>query len=195
MDVEYHLNIIEDQSKRSVIKMKIFFLLISFLFHFGFSISMWDVYFDADSAYGYDKYLILDPNEEYIGGFGIYEGKVFIEGNGAVIDLQEGLGIWVSAEFEDSDVRLDMEYLSIINGFEYGSYYSGFSKGEIRNCNFINDYMGLKLLDNSDVSVVNCNFMNNEAYGLAVYTEIPICNISYCNGWGNGQNYMENCPG
>ena len=156
---------------------------------------MWDMYFNAGPMNGYDKYIILDPNEDYFGGFGIYEGSVFIEGNGAVIDLQEGLGIWVSAEFENSNVILDISYVSIINGFEYGVYYSGYAKGQIRNCNFINDYIGLKLLDNTEVNIVNSNFINNEAYGLAVITEIPICNLSYCNGWGNGETYMENCPG
>jgi len=170
-------------------------IILLFLIQFGFAISMWDVYLDASPANGYDKYIILNPEEDYSGGFGVYEGDVFIEGNGAVIDLQEGLGIWVSGENTNSDVFLDMEYVSIINGFEYGAYYSGYAKGSIRNCNFINDYMGLKLLDNSDVSIVNCNFINNEAYGLAVYSEIPICHVSYCNGWNNGETYMENCPG
>ena len=46
--------------------------------------------------------------------------------------------------------------------------------------------MGIKLLDQSEVNVVNCNFVNNEAYGVAIYTAIPICHITYCNGWNNG---------
>ena len=176
--------------------MKLFKSMIIFLlFQIGFSISLWDVYFESEPALGYDKFMILNPNEEYSGGFGVYEGLVFIEGNGAVIDLQEGLGIWVSASDENSNVRLDMEYLTIINGFEYGAYYSGYAKGNIRNCNFINDYMGLKLLDYSDVNIINCNFVNNEAYGLAIYSTLPSCHLTYCNGWNNGESYMENCPG
>ena len=88
-------------------------ITILFLIQFCFSISMWDVYFDASPDNGYDKYIILNPEEVYTGGFGVYEGTVFIEGNGAVIDLQEGLGIWVSAENTESNVQLNMEYICI----------------------------------------------------------------------------------
>ena len=34
---------------------------------------MWDMYFNAGPMNGYDKYIILDPNEDYFGGFGIYK--------------------------------------------------------------------------------------------------------------------------
>jgi len=170
-------------------------IVIFLLFQIGFSISLWDVYFESEPAHGYDKYMILNPNEEYIGGFGVYEGLVFIEGNGAVIDLQDGLGIWVSGSDSISEVRLDMEYLTIINGSEYGAYYSGYANGSIKNCNFINDFMGLKMLDQTFLNVVNCNFIDNEEYGFAIYSSIPTHHLSYCNGWNNGETYMENCPG
>ena len=62
--------------------------------------------------------------------------------------------------------------------------------------NFINNDMGIKLYDNSNVIINNSNFINNTTYGLGIYTEDPICNISYCNSWNNGEyDYMENCPG
>ena len=41
----------------------------------------------------------------YTGEVGIYEGDIFIEGNGAIVDLNEGLGIWVYAE-EEYPMRL-----------------------------------------------------------------------------------------
>lgn len=157
--------------------------------------SLWDVYFAAGPGEGYEKHLILNPDVLYIGGIGVYEGSVLIEGNGAVIDLQDGLGIWVTAE-ENDDVRLDLQYVTIMNGYDYGVYYSGSAVGLIRNCNFINDNMAVKLLDQSDVTIKNTNFINNEQYGVAIISEIPTCNISYCNGWNNGEEtYMENCPG
>ena len=56
--------------------------------------------------------------------------------------------------------------------------------------------MGIKLYDNSNVIISNTNFINNITYGLGIYTEEPICNISYCNSWNNGEyDFMENCPG
>ena len=170
-------------------------LQLGIMFSLTFSESLWNVYFDAEPGEGYDKHLVLDPNVVYTGGIGIFEGTVLIDGNGAVIDLQDGLGIWVTAE-EGQEISLDVRYTTIMNGHDYGIYYAGYSEGSIRNCNFINDNMGVKLLDNSNVMIKNCNFINNEQYGVAIVSEIPVCNVSYCNGWNNGEeDYMENCPG
>ena len=52
-----------------LIKSMIIFLLLQI----GFSISLWDVYFESEPALGYDKYMILNHNEEKIllkGGIG-----------------------------------------------------------------------------------------------------------------------------
>ena len=44
--------------------------------------------------------------------------------------------------------------------------------------------------------IENSNFIENYTYGLGIYTENPICSISYCNSWNNGEyDFMENCPG
>ena len=75
--------------------------------------------------------------------------------------------------------------------------YAGLATGTIRNCNFINNDMGIKLFDNADVEIINCNFVNNIVYGVGLYGhELIDTPISYSNGWGNGEeDYMENCPG
>ena len=52
-----------------------------------FPITIQEVYDNASSFEGYDKYLILERNEIYTGTLGIYEGRVFIKGNGATLDL------------------------------------------------------------------------------------------------------------
>ena len=141
------------------------------------------------------KYIILDSDSIYYGGLGLYEGNIFIDGHGAVIDLEFGNGIWIYAD-EYYPCSLEIKYCTIINGQYYGLSFGGTSVGNIENCNFINNDMGVKLYDQSSVSINNSNFINNITYGIGIYTEEPICNISYSNAWNNGEyDYMENCPG
>ena len=154
-----------------------------------------EAYDEASSLYGFDKYIILYSDSIYYGGLGLYEGNIFIDGHGAVIDLEFGNGIWIYAD-EYYPCSLEIKYCTIINGQYYGLSFGGTSVGNIENCNFINNDMGIKLYDNSNVIINNSNFINNTTYGIGIYAEDPICNISYCNSWNNGEyDYMENCPG
>ena len=89
-------------------------------------ITLQSVYDESESLNGYDKYLILERETIYTGEVGIYEGSVFIEGNGAILDLNQGLGIWVYAD-EDYPANLDIEYLTIINGGYNGLTFNGTS--------------------------------------------------------------------
>lgn len=159
------------------------------------SASLQETYDNATSFGEYNKYLILNPDSTYYGGLGLYEGNIMIDGQGATIDLQSGTGVWVYGT-DDYPCNLDIKYCSIINGGYDGLNYAGTSTGTVENCNFINNNMGIKLMDESNVNISNSNFVNNTTYGLAIVTEIPICNISYCNSWNNGEyDFMENCPG
>ena len=36
----------------------------------------------------YEKYIVLEPNSIYTGGIGIYEGDIYINCQGSVIDLE-----------------------------------------------------------------------------------------------------------
>ena len=81
---------------------------------------------------GYDKYVVLEQNMIYTGEVGIYEGDVFIEGNGAIVDLNEGLGIWVYAEAE-YPANLDIEFVTIINGGYNALTFNGTATGNISN--------------------------------------------------------------
>ena len=105
-----------------------------------------------------------------------------------------GLGIWAYCD-STSNIILDISRCTIINGSEYGISFSGFSSGQVINCNIINSNYGLKLFDNSDVIIKNCNLINNETYGIGIFSTSPNLLISYSNAWGNSENYMENCPG
>ena len=57
------------------------------------SITLQDAFNNSGPNEDYDKYVILDPSNIYTGGLGIYEGKVFIDCNGATIDVLDFVDI------------------------------------------------------------------------------------------------------
>ena len=144
---------------------------------------------------GYDKLVTLSPDVIYTGGLGIFEGNVLIDGHGAIIDLQGGTGIWVYGD-EIIPANLDIQYITLLNGEWYGVFYGGLATGNITNCNFINNGYGVQLYDFSEIQIKNSNFVENLYYGVALVTTTPLCNVNYCNAWGNGEApWGENCPG
>ena len=158
-------------------------------------ITLQSVFDAAGSENGYDKYLVLEKNMIYTGEVGVYEGNVFIEGNGATVDLNEGLGIWVYAE-EEYPANLDIEYVSIINGGYNGLTFNGISTGNISNCNFIQNGFGIQIMDFTNITAKNCNFIENSQYGVAVRGTNASLEISYSNFWENQLGcggYNENC--
>ncbi len=159
-----------------------------------YPITLQEMYNNATSEFGYDKYIELDRDEIYTGGIGIYEGSTYIKGNGAIIDLQNQNGIWIYSD-ENSNSSLDVEYLSIINGAYHGISYSGNATGNIVNCNFINNDYGIKVFDTCTLNITNCNFIENNTLGFGMIGELTNINLSYSNFWDNGDNILENCPG
>jgi len=161
----------------------------------AFSITLQEAYNEAEPANGYDKYVILDSNQIYEGGLGIFEGNIYINCQGAIIDLLGGGGIWLFAD-EYYTANLDIEYCTIFNGETSGLNFMGISTGNISNCNFILNDIGLTLMDQSYATLKNSNFTNNETYGLGLITEEPVLEVSYSNFWDNSEgDCMENCPG
>ena len=156
--------------------------------------SLQEVYDNASSYQGYDKYLVLDSNIIYTGGLGIYEGDVFIDCNGAIIDLLEGQGIWLYAD-EEYNSSLDIQHCSIVNGLYYGLSFGGISTGNIYNCNFHSTNFGLKLFDESSVYITNSVFINQQSMGIGMYTELPSITADYMLFWNNEDDCLENCPG
>ena len=158
-------------------------------------ITLQSIFDAAEPGNGYDKYVVLERDMIYTGEVGVYEGDVFIEGNGAIVDLNEGLGIWVYAE-EEYPANLDMEFVTIINGGYNGITFNGFSTGNISNCNFISNSFGIQIIDQGNISVNNCNFVDNSQYGIAVRGTVASFEISYSNFWDNSLGcggYNENC--
>ena len=163
---------------------------------FAEGITLQSVFDAAGPEDGYDKYVVLEQNMIYTGEVGVYEGDVFIEGNGAIVDLNEGLGIWVYAEAE-YPANLDIEFVTIINGGYNALTFNGTSTGNISNCNFISNLFGIQIMDDVNISVKNCNFIDNSQYGIAVRgTTATLEEINHSNFWENelgAGGYNENC--
>tara|TARA_B100001750_G_C15404559_1_gene544422 strand:- start:15 stop:530 length:516 start_codon:yes stop_codon:yes gene_type:complete len=159
------------------------------------SVTLQEAYDNAEPNEEYEKYIILEPNQTYTGGLGIYEGDIYINCQGSIVDLENQNGIWIYAD-ETYLSSLEIEYCNVINGAYYGLSFSGTAIGKISNCNFYNNEFGVKAGDSSNIDIENTNFISNEIYGLGIITEVPIITISYSNSWNNGNgDYWENCPG
>tara|TARA_B100001250_G_scaffold288082_1_gene249840 strand:- start:24 stop:557 length:534 start_codon:yes stop_codon:yes gene_type:complete len=170
-------------------------LLTSIFCSLASGITLQSVYEESGPANGYDKYLILENNIIYTGEIGVYEGSVFIKGNGAIVDLNSGLGIWAYAD-ENYPAILDIEYLTIINGGYNGLTFNGSSIGNIINCNFISNDFGIQVMDEASVTIKNSNFIDNGQYGISMRGTTASFQISYSNFWDNNLGcggYNENC--
>ena len=53
-------------------------ILFLSIFSIAFNSTLQEAYDNASSNEIYDKYIILEPNTNYTGGLGIYEGDVYI---------------------------------------------------------------------------------------------------------------------
>ena len=158
-------------------------------------ITLQSVFDAAGPGNGYDKYVVLEQDMIYTGEVGVYEGNVFIEGNGAIVDLNAGLGIWVYAE-EEYPANLDIEFITLINGGYNGLTFNGTSTGNISNCNFIQNGFGIQIMDDVYISINNCNFIENSQYGIGARGTDASFEISYSNCWENSiecGGYNENC--
>ena len=177
--------------------MKLLLVNLILMLHTSISlgVTLQSVFDSAGPADGYDKYVIQEEEMIYTGEVGVYEGNVFIEGNGAIVDLNEGLGIWVYAE-EGYPANLDIEYVTIINGGYNGLTFNGISTGNIANCNFIHNAYGIQIMDSTNISVKNSNFIQNSDYGLTVRGLLASFDIRYSNFWENELGpggFNENC--
>ena len=170
------------------------FITILIFLAISYAITLQEAFDNASSYEGYDKYLVLESGNVYTGGLGIYEGDIYINCQGSVIDLEEGNGVWVYGDVEYPS-SLHIEYCTITNGSYYGLSFGGMAVGNIINCNLINSGNGIKLFEFSNLIMKNCNLINNNNYGVGIYSTTPTLFITYSNAWENGNDYMENCPG
>jgi len=179
----------------STMKLSLLSLISGLFISTASGITLQSIFDAAGPGNGYDKYVVLEQDVIYTGEVGVYEGDVFIEGNGAIVDLDEGLGIWIYAE-EEFPANLDIEFVTIINGGYNGLTFNGTSTGNISNCNFISNGFGIQIMDDGNISVKNSNFIDNSQYGIAIRGTVASFDISHSNFWGNNLGcggYNENC--
>ena len=130
-------------------------IIISFIH----AITLQEAYDDASSYGEYDKYVILNADSTYYWGLGIYEGNVMIDGQGSIVNLDGGTGIWAYGT-EDYPCNVDIKFCTIINGEYDAVNYAGTATGSVENCNLVNNDIGIKLMDYSNVNISNSNFIN-----------------------------------
>ena len=178
-----------------IVKLSNLYIIAIFCVSLLHAITLQSIFDVSGPGNGYDKYVILDQDIIYTGEVGVYEGNVFIEGNGAIVDLNGGLGIWIYAE-ETLPANLDIEFVTIINGGYNGLTFNGTSTGNISNCNFIFNQYGIQIMDQTNISVKNSNFIHNDEYGFAVRGTLASYDVSHSNFWENAAGdcgYNENC--
>lgn len=159
-------------------------LLVPFI---GQAVSLNDIYNAAPALAGYDRVLVLSPDQTYTGGITIWNEKVAIWGNGAVIDLQGYPIIAIGKGL------LDIDGCVITNG-SAGVSVADEVRTCISNCVFYNNGNGIE--HNSTMAsliVYNTVFMNNQNMGLYTSEEnlsYLEYNIAYQNAGGD---YIAGC--
>ena len=153
------------------------------------AIRLQDAYDQAEPGEGYDKRLVLEPNEVYT-GYLVVEPRTscVIHGHGALIVLDPTGFICAS-----SQAKLDIDGC-VITGGAVGLNYDWGSSSTVENCTLVENGMGVRCWGTM-VVIKNCIIANNYQYGIAcLETYEPV--ILYNNVWGNAQlNYAAYCPG
>ncbi|MBD3168053.1 MAG: hypothetical protein GF307_01125 [candidate division Zixibacteria bacterium] len=161
----------------------------------GFAYESLQAVFDsAGSAFGYDKYIVLDPRVEYEGDLQIYSGdKVRIIGNGAKIYGQQyNNSIYVYYSL------LDVSDCIFIGG-QRCLYYEINSQGKVFNNTLIGaDSAGIQTYypnSNYDVEIYD-NIIYDCYFGIAAAEDYLPAYIGYNiinnSGW---YNYAQYCYG
>jgi hypothetical protein len=146
-----------------------------------------DAYDQAGPGEGYDKLVILDPNEIYTGYMTVYPQKSCrLQGNGALIVL-DATGHILAA----SQSKLDVEGC-IITGGSVGLNYDYSSNSTVANCTLVGNGIGIRTWV-SQVTIKNCIVVNNFEYGIACREGLEPT-VLYNDVWGNGAlNYATFC--
>ena len=160
-----------------------------------FSVSNGDILLDdayqaATPGSGYDKLLILNPDEVYTGGLTIRDAKVGIWGNGAILNLQsDSIAVRGNSQF-------DLDGCIVTNGANAISVGSNENVTSIVNqCTFYNNGIAFYFMTKTgSIELVNTIISNNSVFGFACSSETTRI-LHYVNTFSNGTDYVEWCPG
>ena len=156
--------------------------------------SLQEIYDDAVGNGDYDKYIELDPAEEYDGDLSIFDGmNVFIDGNGAIIHGQE---YYASISVYSSN--LDIQNCVLVGGFA-GIYISNLSSGTIVS-NTIDGCVSAAIktyyIDHDAGTYIWDNIITNCDFGIFIIEEEHPEYIAFNNIYNIEEfPYAEYCPG
>ncbi len=152
-----------------------------------FATSLNDVFVNAPAMAGYDRVLVLDPSRVYTGGIVIFNERVAIWGNGAVIDLQGNAVIAIGKG------ELAIDGCVFVNG---GSAVSVADEVRtlISNTVFYGNDIGIQHFSVlAPLIVYNSVFMNHQNYGIFTNEE-NLTYLEYNVAYNNaGGHYMAGC--
>jgi hypothetical protein len=156
------------------------------------AISFQAAYDAAPPGEGYDKLLVLEPNEKYTGGCGLLPGKKScIRGNGAVCDLKGGpITAW------GAGTELYITGCCLINGGDAAITVQDTSRATIDGNTICKGYAGVRSWNTATAVIKNNIIYGQSYYGIARLEKVAHTVISYNDVDENAHgNYMEYCPG
>ena len=165
--------------------------IIILLFSAAPGITLQEVYQSAGPGQGYDKKVTLEAGKVYTGGIAIFDYKVMVRGNGAVIDL-EGGAITIADDLV-TDTRLDIDHC-VLTGGAIALDYTNSANGHVTNCTFYSNQVGVQILYCTDTlsSITNCVFLENTTYAvLCMQYYYPAISHNCC--YNNKGDYFEQC--
>ena len=161
----------------------------------AYAIRLQDAYEKAGPGEGYDKLLVLDPKETYVGSCGVRIGKKScIRGNGALIDLDGG-----SVQAGGNGTDLTVSGCCLINAGYYGAInVTDGAKAQVDGNTICksNGIAGVRIWEYSTATIKNNIIWDNAKYGVAKHQNTGTLDILY-NDVDNNKagNYMYFCPG
>ena len=179
----------------------IFLISLLLLFCNLYAVSLQQMYNNATSKNGYDKYIVLEKDSIYTGAFIQDVDSVFIAGNGCIIE-QDGTPIVLSNENYTIEVN-QCVFKTLSDSQNAFIILNNNSAGKIINNTFWcasndNSITGIILNDinNNQTEIIN-NIFNNlftSVYVNVDYTnyssDSQLCYIEYNLNWNCNQSYL-----
>jgi hypothetical protein len=161
----------------------------------AYAIRLQDAYEKAGPGEGYDKLLVLDAKETYVGACGVLIGKKScIRGNGALVNLDGG-----SVQAGGNGTQLVISGCCFVNAGYFGAVNVADGANALVDGNTIcktNGLAGIRVWEYSTATIKNNVIWGNATYGIAKHDYTGTLNILYNDVDNNkGGNYMYWCPG
>jgi len=153
------------------------------------AIPLQQAYDESAPGAGYDKMILLDPEEVYTGGLLIEGETVCILSCGAQVNLQ---GDHIVVE---PSALLDICGVVLTNSDSDALRYNEAGRGWIDHCTFWGNYDAVYFWDGSDMVLTSNVFSFSSHYGVYCHEDAQRW-MAFNDAWENaGGNYKEYCPG